>query len=263
MYIDSHVHLDNIYRAAPERIQWLREQECIPVSWSFAEKIEQKNDLEHYLAQKADFIRQMNDGGLQCYFLAGIHPRNIPPDLKPEHVREILLPFLENPFCLGIGEIGLETTKSQEREIFEAQLALADVVRDMDKRFGVHTPRKNKRKVTAEILDILTGCTEIEDITVVDHCTPDTVAKVLKAGFRAGITVSPAKTSLEELFIIVEQQEQKLKRIMCNTDSGTIFHEDLYWISASENLPPEICDELVYGTAARFFGISGEAKDDE
>ena len=48
MYIDSHVHLDNIYRAAPERIQWLREQECIPVSWSFAEKIEQKNDLEHY-----------------------------------------------------------------------------------------------------------------------------------------------------------------------------------------------------------------------
>ena len=29
------------------------------------------------------------------------------PDLKPEQIGPILEPFIEDPLCLGIGEIGL------------------------------------------------------------------------------------------------------------------------------------------------------------
>ncbi len=94
---DNHVHLDHIHGENPGRIRWLQEQGITLISWAFAMHIECMADVEGYLRTQVDTIQKLNQQGLECFFLAGIHPRNIPDDLCPEQIRALLHPFLDHP----------------------------------------------------------------------------------------------------------------------------------------------------------------------
>lgn len=255
-FVDSHVHLDLLRQEAPSRISWLNQVGCLPVSWSFGWGIETKNDLKTYLRVNAETIRDIRRGPLECFYLAGVHPRNIPEDLKPEMVEDLLLPFLDDPLCLGIGEIGLEVGGSHEEEIFLAQMEMAGEMAQRGMVFGVHTPRRGKIPVTGRILSILEDFLGYGDRIVVDHCIPETVEKVLEMGLRAGVTLSPAKSSATDIIEIVKSHFDRTGRIMLNTDSGDIFHEDLYDFYRSNELEGDIKRGLTGGNAARFFGIA-------
>jgi predicted metal-dependent TIM-barrel fold hydrolase len=251
--IDSHVHLDHIQTAHPERIQWMRIRSIMPISWAFALAVESREQLEAYLQNQAEMIRRFNAEGLKCFFLSGIHPRNIPPDLRGEDVSEMLSPFLDDPLCLGIGEIGLETGSQREKEILSAQLDLRGTVRKKGKKIGIHTPRTNKPKIAGEILSLLENFSGIEDITVIDHCTPEIIGPVLEKGYWAGVTLSPVKASAADVSEIVNCHPQDINRIMCNTDSGMIFYEDLWQLHTSQAFLPDIRNRLTFGSAFEFF----------
>lgn len=253
--VDSHVHLDLISAAEPDRPEWLATNGCLPISWSYCISVESRDDLAKFLERKAAFIREMNAKGLRCYYLAGIHPRNIPPDLDPEQIRELILPHLDDANCLGVGEIGLEAVNAREREVLEAHLALHPEVRDRNKRFGIHTPASDKMAVTGQILSVLSGFPRIKSITVVDHCMPETIGLVLTSGYWAGVTVSPVKASPDDLARIVDEQPFNLDKIMCNSDSGTEVHDDLFWLSESDHFSDELVEKLTLRNAARFFNI--------
>ena len=107
--IDSHVHLDLIERHHPHRIQWLKENGCRVVSWSYFEGIDSTSQLKECLESKAQCLGKLSAGGLACHYLTGVHPRSIPPDLIPEQIETLLKPHLADPLCKGIGEIELET----------------------------------------------------------------------------------------------------------------------------------------------------------
>ncbi len=227
-FIDSHVHLDHIEEDNPKQIDWLKAKGCVAVSWALGINLESVRDLKNYLKAQAELIQKLNKQGLPCYFLAGIHPRNIPSEIKVQDLESILTPFLENSFCLGLGEIGLETGHSKEKVIFAKQLALASKLKGKGIRIGVHTPRNNKVEITFETLRVFNSYPGLEEITVIDHCNPENIGYVLKAGFWAGVTLSPVKASLRDLEKIVERYPDQLDKIMCNTDSGTTFYDDLY-----------------------------------
>ncbi|MGD9873915.1 MAG: TatD family hydrolase [Kiritimatiellia bacterium] len=251
--LDSHMHLDIVHHVHPERIQWLKEKRCAVISWAFSPHEGGAAELKRYLKFQADTIQSISDSGLLCRFLAGIHPRNIPGDLKPAQCGDFLQPFLKHPLCLGIGEIGLETGDARETDFFIAQLELARAL-DRGIRTGVHTPRKNKIEVTKQILSMLEDFQELKGRLVVDHCTPDTIGDVLERGWTAGVTLSPVKSSLADLLMIVRTRLDCIGRIMCNTDSGADFHEDLAEAAASETFAPAVRDALFGGSAADFFG---------
>lgn len=253
--IDSHVHLDLIERHHPHRIQWLKENGCRVISWSYFDGIESVSQLDGRLQSKAQCIRKHSAAGPACYYLAGVHPRSIPLDLKPEQIGALLKPHLEDPLCRGIGEIGLETGSAKEQEIFIAQLELGRSLLNRGKIIGVHTPRFNKLTVTETTLKILNRFADISSSLIVDHCSEDTIVAVLNAGIRAGVTLSPAKTSPAELKHIVSTCSDRIDRIMCNTDSGSAFFEDLVLFSRSHDLPEAVRKKLFYGNAARFFKI--------
>src|SRR6056297_314572 len=126
--IDSHVHLDHIRSSRPERIAWMRQNNYFPVSWAFSLAVDDVGDIKRYLAEKAGAIGELNAHQLPCRYLAGVHPRNIVPKLKPESVRNLLMPYLESDLCLGIGEIGLETASVQEIEVLHAHLEMCPEV---------------------------------------------------------------------------------------------------------------------------------------
>jgi uncharacterized protein len=258
IFIDSHVHLDHIEEENPKRIEWLKANGCVTVSWALTQHIESIHDLKNYLKAQADLIQKFNKDGLTCYFLTGIHPRNIPAKIKVHDVENILEPFFENPYCLGLGEIGLETGHAKEKVVFAEQLALASKFKSKGIKIGIHTPRNNKVEITFEILRILNLYQGLEEITVIDHCSPENIGYVLKAGYWAGITLSPIKASFKDLEIILDRYSDKLHKIMCNTDSGTSFYEDLYRLL---KLPKENSFSeknirlLTWDNAFRFFNM--------
>ena len=262
-FIDSHIHLDHIKEDNPDRINWLMAKGCLVVSWALSKNIESVEDLDRYLKGKADLIENLNEEGLPCYFLTGIHPRNIPAQIKADEVESILAPLLEHPYCLGLGEIGLETGHSGEKIIFAEQLALASKMKGKGIRIGIHTPRSNKIEITFEILRIINSYPGLEEITVIDHCSLENIGYVLKAGFWAGVTLSPIKTSFRNLEKIIERYFDKLNKIMCNTDSGTSFYDDLYrlsQLSENDSLSKTNIRSLVLDNAFKFFNFKSTQK---
>jgi len=253
--IDSHVHLDMIERYHPNRIQWLKENECCVISWSYFERAHSFLQLKECLESHAQCIRKHYAGGLDCFYLAGIHPRCISADLKPEQVGPLLKPCLEDSLCKGIGEIGLETGDAKEQEIFIAQIEIGRVFSKHGKIIGVHTPRSNKPLITETTLKILARFPDVSASIVVDHCTLETVSTVLDAGLWAGISLSPIKASWDEMRHMASICSDRICRIMCNTDSATNFYEDVVQLSRSNDLPGPIRESLFCRNAAHFFNV--------
>ena len=254
--IDSHIHLDMVGRFHPHKISWLQDHLMTMVSWAFATHIETTAQLKRYLGQQVRDMEEINavrPGA--CFFMSGIHPRSIPRDLKPEDVADMLTPFLHHSLCLGIGEIGLETASTLEREVFAAQLELARSDTARGGCVGVHTPRKNKIIITEAILDILRHFSDLAPVTVIDHCTIDTLPRVLAQGLWAGVTLSPLKTSIEQLFKMVGRHPKAPLRTMCNTDSGEEVFTDLVTASETHLLADSDKNALLAGNAADFFRL--------
>lgn len=251
--IDSHVHLDMIQKYHPERIQWLRENHCGVVSWAYFDPPDSVARLNKNLQDKARVIGELFAAGLKCDYLAGVHPRSIPPDLKPEAIDSLLAPHMDDPRCLGIGEIGLETGDTREQEILIAQLELGRSIFAEGKVIGLHTPRSRKTSMTESTLQILRRFSDVAASIVIDHCTADTIGTVLESGFWAGVTLSPEKVSWEEMHQMVSLCPDHLDRIMCNSDSGYRFYEDVVQYSRADDLGGQIRAKLFYDNALRFF----------
>ena len=257
--IDSHVHLCLLHKYNPDRIAWLIEHRCSVISWAFGGTIANVSDLKHYLSHRVSVFRELRRRGLDCYHLCGIHPRKIPRDLRPEAVAGLLVPFLDHPECLGIGEIGLEAGTRLEEEILCAQLEFGLSLGRRDLRFGLHTPRDQKPAITRRLFSLLDMYETLPAMAVVDHCTHGTIGPVLSRGFHAGISLSRVKTSENELVQILKLFGAESDRIMCNTDSGREFHEDLVTAQRNGLLHKDVTGNLFYCTAARFFGIAGRS----
>lgn len=252
---DSHVHLDLIARNHPDKIRWLKENRCGVVSWAYLGRADSVSVLEAGLGAHAHCIRQHSSEGLRCHYLTGIHPRSIPSDLISGQIRPILEAGLNDPLCRGIGEIGLETGDTREQEVFVTQLELARTLLKPGQVIGIHTPRSNKPTLTKTTLAILEGFQNMSACIVVDHCSIETIGQVLEAGFRAGVTLSSAKTSWDELKHIVARHGDQTSRIMCNTDSGSEFYDDVVRFSRDEDLPETIRESLFHLNAACFYSI--------
>lgn len=253
--IDAHVHLDHLIADQPESVHMLREEGCLPVSWAFSKRADETSDLKAYLECQARTMHRISRDFMECFYLTGVHPRNIPQDMDPKGIRQMLLPYLDDPLCLGIGEIGLETGSSTEIEVLTSHLEMVGDVVGRGKVFGIHTPRRDKERVTDLLLEVLEDYLPWQDGILVDHCTPGTLGRVLLRGFWAGVTLSPVKCSLEDLEAIVKKRRDQIERVLLNTDSGSTFYGDLIQAAHSNCLEEGIADALFRGNARRFYGI--------
>ena len=76
-------------------------------------------------------------------------------------IEDLLAPYLQDPLCRGIGEIGLETGNLQETEVLLAQLELGRHLVSSGAVVGVHTPRSNKVEITQTTLGLLDQFTDL------------------------------------------------------------------------------------------------------
>lgn len=99
-----------------------------------------------------------------------------------------MLPFLQRPTAVGIGEIGLNNITPNEETIMAEQFELA---RKLNVPVIVHTPHNNKLEGTLRTLAIAKECQIDPGRVNIDHNTEETLRHTLDAGFWAGITMYP------------------------------------------------------------------------
>lgn len=250
--VDSHLHLDII---ADEVIfDFARQNLRAAIIWSFCEtKPETFADLTAYFMRQQTFTQNCTAQGLPCFRLAGIHPRNIPiaETVTQAKIDTLLEPQLND--AKGIGEIGLETGSDIEKTVLAMQLNFA---KRHKLKVGIHTPRKNKHVIIPPTLEIIEQSGIAPDLVLIDHLdSAPLVWTVVNMGYHAGITISPAKSKLSDVMEILAQNEDKLDRIMLNSDLALPKIDDYkMYIDSIKALPP-LYENTGGQTAINFFNV--------
>ncbi|MCL4339896.1 MAG: TatD family hydrolase [Thaumarchaeota archaeon] len=191
--------------------------------------------------------------GIAHYPAIGIHPRCIPPQglqAALSYVEE----FLAQPSVKALGEVGLETGDEIEMEVLELQLRIA---KRLDKPAIIHTPRKNKAVITPKVLKLLDRVGIDPSLTVVDHVTSEIADDVRKSGRWMGLTIQPAKLTVEEAVKIAMKYGGSM--MMANTDTSTepSWPQGVYDLEQSLNDigAKEVARMVVYQNARSFYRL--------
>ena len=154
--------------------------------------------------------KRASEYGLDLKVALGIHPTN--SDINPDEIFENLYRWTETGDIVAIGEIGLEDLTDNEISIFKSQLDIADETKS---KVIIHTPRKNKKEVLKEILDILPQHID-ENQAVIDHINLHVVGDAINTDCMLGLTVQPQKMDESEAISILD--EYGFDRFLLNSD---------------------------------------------
>ncbi|MEN6329539.1 MAG: TatD family hydrolase [Methanobacteriaceae archaeon] len=190
--------------------------------------------------------------GIELYVALGVHPRSICPDV--ELVLEKLPLLLEDERVVALGEVGLETVRKEEEDIFKIQLQLAD---ELNSKVVVHTPRRNKREVTQKTLSIIEQ--NINPALVqLDHVDTSIIDLALEFGGLLGLTVQPLKvTPLEAVELLEEYgcEDFALDSDMSSSPSDPLSVPKTVHQMKLAGLSEEEVELVSHQNASTFYGI--------
>ena len=197
--IDTHMHADSRSSEDFEKMFLAGIKTAITCSF-YPYKIENETILLNHLNRILEYdTKRAGEYGLDLKVALGIHPANTINN--PELIYENLYKWIENNQIVAIGEIGLEDLTDAEIATFKKQLDIAD---ETNSKVIIHTPRKNKKEVLKQILDILPQHLD-EKQAVVDHINPNVVGDAINTECMLGLTVQPQKMNKEEAISILDE----------------------------------------------------------
>ncbi|MEW6221672.1 MAG: TatD family hydrolase [Thermodesulfobacteriota bacterium] len=137
---------------------------------------------EHMLTVEAARAQKY---GLRHYTMLALNPKEARNPIAHQVV-DAMVPYLDRPGVVGIGEIGLDLQTGQEEEIFRRQLRLAE-----ERRLPViiHSPHQHKLKGIERIVRILDEEGVTQERIVIDHNTEETMELALSTRCWVGMTV--------------------------------------------------------------------------
>ena len=269
-YVDSHFHGDIVQYSVPMDFTKY-EKGGAGISWSYVHEPASWDAYPSYFASLEDLACSTSKEKFPLYYLVGVHPRSLPPEPPlpesppPEIADEEpgssfwsgLMRHVRKPLCLGLGELGLETGSEREVSILRKQLVWAASSLPGDKKIGIHTPRKNKARMTAMILDLLNEMPALHPRVVIDHVNAENVDMVRNAGLMMGMTIQEGKMTAEMLVQLLEKYPDLENRIMLNSDSALSLAPE-YQKFVTRDVPGisrKLHTKLVRDTACAFWGI--------
>ncbi len=131
-------------------------------------------------------LAHLRRAGLTGLMAVGIHPSCIPVRGLEALLAE-LPRFLGRPRVVALGAVGLEAGGEREEEVLNRQLALA---RDLRLPVIVHTPWREKERVTRRVLALLRAAGLEPDRVLVARADRRTVRMIRACGFAAGLSLS-------------------------------------------------------------------------
>ena len=197
--IDTHMHADS--RSGEDfREMYLAGINTAITCSFYPYKIEHEMILLNHLNRILELdTARAREYGLDLKVALGIHPANT--NINPEIIFENLYRWIENSQIVAIGEIGLEDLTENEINIFKKQL---DIANETNSKVIIHTPRKNKKEVLKEIMEILPQHLD-ETQAVIDHINPNVIGDAINTDCMLGLTVQPQKMEKEEAISILDE----------------------------------------------------------
>lgn len=169
--------------------------------------------LEHIQRLLKVDTQRAKENGIKLYVAAGIHPRSIPRDYK--RVIGNLPQILEDKKVVAIGEIGIEKGTQLEIKVLKEQLELADKLKIP---VIIHTPRKNKKKITRILLQVLEDNIDTSRV-LIDHVNTEIIKDVINYESMLGLTIQPGKMMPFEAVMIMK--EYGIDKFMLNSDMSS------------------------------------------
>ena len=208
--IDTHMHADSRSSEDFEKMYLAGIKTAITCSY-YPYKIDNESILLNHLNRILEYdTKRAGEYGLDLKVALGIHPTNTIEN--PQTIYDSLYRWVENNQIVAIGEIGLEDLTDAEIATFKRQL---DIAYETKSKVIIHTPRKNKKEVLAEILKILPNHLD-EKQAVIDHINPEVVGDAIKSDCMLGLTVQPQKMDKEDAIAILD--EYGFDRFLLNSD---------------------------------------------
>jgi len=134
-------------------------------------------------------LRRLRRRGIAGFAAVGLHPRRIPWRGLEALLAE-LPDFLGRPSVVALGAIGLDEGGPREEEVFARQLVLA---RELRRPVVVHTPWREKEKVTRRTLAVLREAELEPSQVLVARADARTVRLVRACGYLAGLSLSATR----------------------------------------------------------------------
>ncbi|MEI7901207.1 MAG: TatD family hydrolase [bacterium] len=199
--------------------------------------------------------------GIDHYCAIAMNPKEADDRVLADEVIDGMLPYLEHPRCVALGEVGLNLNTPNEEYAMIRQLRLAE---ERHLPVVLHLPHVDKLRGTLRILDII----KAEGLTVdridVDHNTEETIRQTLDSGCYAGMTVYPySKLNPERVSAMVRQYGHQRVIVNGSADWGVSDPLSLVKVVAfmrTDGHSESVIADLVFHTAMRFYSASANWK---
>ncbi len=257
--IDAHLHGDILHSCEEKFPDIYYDAGISGINWSYNERISSVEGYLSYWDQLRDLTHEFNKH-LPFFYMVGIHPRTICDELKQgagfsDVLKQGLIRHLKDPLCVGLGEIGLERGDDVEMEILRAHLDFASECFVEGKKIGIHTPRRDKERITEKILRVLEEYPDLRSYVLIEHVTLSTLSLVRDLEPVIGMTLQYGKTTPQDVQKIVEQGRYPIEKIILNSDSGRKISLPYLNFVKGGYVPVREKEMMITTNAIRFYGL--------
>jgi len=195
--------------------------------------------------------------GVDHFAAVSLNPKEAEDRALADEVIDGLVPYLDHPRCVAIGEIGFNNITPNEEHALLRQLELA---RQRAMPVIVHLPHVNKREGAERLASIVTEMGMNPDLVVLDHNTEETMDVCRATGCYCGMTVYPiSKLTPERVSGIVRHYGSERTLINGSADWG--ISDPLSLVKVVEVMrrdghPESVLEQLVCKNAMAFYGAS-------
>jgi len=213
-FIDAHVHANSRSGEDFERLAAVGCKALVAVAGAEGGFSSPDSVLDHFKRLARVDRPRIEKIGISVHLALGVHPAAIPGSGQDKLLAG-LEKALDEHRAAAIGEIGLEKATQSEEEILGGQLGIA---RKLDLPVIVHTPRKEKRRISEKLLDIL-GRSGLQNRRIlVDHVSRENLDPCLDSGAWIGLSVHPAKLTPQAACELLGSNDPS--RFILSTDMG-------------------------------------------
>ncbi len=251
---DAHLHPGGIPDADLESMRFFGVVSAVAVAYASPLPARSAELFAHFEDILRTQLPRLERHGIRGYAALGIHPRCIPRRGLAEVLAE-LPRYFQGGKVLAVGEIGLHHGGQAEEEAFAEQLNLA---RKLNLKVLVHTPAREKERLTRRILTVLRVCRIPPGHILVDHANARTARLALECGYFAGLTLHPEELRAERAVALIRKLGSE--RLILNTDSGNgpgdiVALARMANLMAKAKLSGRVIERVARKNAAQFFGI--------
>ncbi|MEI6645691.1 MAG: TatD family hydrolase [bacterium] len=195
--------------------------------------------------------------GIDHFSAIAMNPKEAEDRVLADEVIDGMIPYLDHPRCIALGEVGLNLITPNEEHAMLRQLQIAE-----DRKMPVilHLPHVEKLRGALRILDLI----KVHGFTVeridVDHNTEETIKHTLDSGCTAGMTVYPySKLNPQRVSAMVKQYGHQ--RVIVNGSADWGVSDPLSLIKVVDYMRKDghaeaVIEDLVFNTAMRFYSAS-------